>query len=346
MRAIRFHHQGPPSVLQLDDIAPPEPGPGELLIEVRAAGVNHLDIWTRRSLPHVRMPRVPGADAAGVVVALGPGVAGRAGTPALGARVVIDPGQGCGRCERCWTGEPTLCRSYGIRGESGDGTYTERIVVAADAALPFPDAWTFAQAASFPLVAMTAWRMIVERGRVRAGETVVVLAAAAGVGVLAIQILRHAGCKVIAGASTDEKRDLAASLGAHEVFDYTTADWPKEIRQRTGGAGADVVIDYVGKRTWAGSQRALRPGGRLLTCGATTGHDPNEDLRQIFFRQLEVIGSTMGSRADLARCLRLASDGALRPVLARTLPLEAAEQAHALIEDRAVAGKIALEVTA
>lgn len=344
MRAIRFHEQGPPDVLRVDEIAAPTPGPGEVLIDVRAASVNHLDIWVRRTLPRIPMPRIPGADAAGVVLALGQGVAGTPGAPTLGDRVVIDPGHSCGRCERCWSGEVTFCRRYGIRGETGDGTYVEQLVVPWDAALPVPPGLDFAEAASLPLVAMTAYRMLFPRGRARVGETLVVLGAAAGVGVMVVQLARLAGLRVIAGASTAEKRTLAEALGAHESFDYSSASWSKEIRGRTGGEGADIVVDYVGKLSWSESVRALRPGGRLLTCGATTGHDPTEDLRQIFFRQIEVIGSTMGSRADLAHCLRLAGRGQLRPVIDRRLPLEQAALAHERIEARAVAGKIVLEV--
>ncbi len=343
MQAVRFHTQGPPEVLRLEELPDPEPGPGEVLLDLRAAGVNHLDIWVRRTIRGVTLPRIPGADAAGVVIALGAGVGGHPDDPKLGSAVLIDPGFSCGRCLSCHRGEPTLCRRYGIRGESCDGTYVTRLVVPASSCLTFPSDWSFAQAASFPLVSMTAWRMLIGRGRLQPGEDVLILGAAAGVGVMAIQIARLAGCRVLAGASSPKKRALCEELGAAYTFDYTDGDWVKTIRSFCDGRGPDVIVDYVGKATWAGSLRAVRPGGRVLTCGATTGHDPEEDLRQIFFRQVSVIGSTMGSRADLATTLVLAGRGQLRAVLDRTLPLADAAIAHSLIESRQAHGKIVLE---
>jgi len=340
MRAVRFHEQGPPSVLSVDEVPdPPAPGPGQVLLAVRAAGVNHLDIWTRRALPGVTVPRIPGADAAGEVVAVGPGV----GAVAVGDRVLIDPGVSCGACRRCAEGEHSLCDDFGIYGESFDGTYCERLLVPASNCHPLPDAWSFAQGAAFPLVALTAWRMCISRGRLRAGETVVILGGAAGVGVMCIQIAKLAGCRVIATASTEEKRALCQRLGADHAVDYTADGWHREVKQIAGGR-VDVTIDYVGKATWPRTLSLTRSGGRVLTCGATTGADPSAGLNHVFFRQLSIIGSTMGARSDLAEALDAARRGRLRPVLDRTLPLAQAAHAHQLIEDRAVAGKLVLEV--
>lgn len=340
MRAVRFHEQGPPSVLRVDDVPePPAPGHGQVLLDVRAAGVNHLDIWTRRELPGVTVPRIPGADAAGVVAAIGARVA----DIAVGDRVLIDPGVSCGRCRRCAEGEHSLCDRFGIYGESFDGTYTERLLVPARNCHPVPDGWSFAEAAAFPLVALTAWRMCVSRGRLRSGETVLVLGGAAGVGAMCIQIARLAGCRVIATASTEAKRALCGELGAHEVVDYTDDGWHREVRRLAGGR-VDVTIDYIGKATWKRSLGLTRNGGRILTCGATTGDDPSAMLSHVFFRQLSIIGSTMGSRSDLAEAMVAARRGELRPVLDRTLPLARAAEAHQLIEDRAVAGKLVLEL--
>ena len=339
MRAIRFHRQGPPEVLQLDRIAPPAPpGPGEVLLAVRAASVNHLDIWVRRSLPDIPLPRIPGADAAGVVLEIGAGV----NTVDVGQRVLIDPGFTTAETLEVLRGEPSLSPAYGILGESCDGTYRERLVVPARSCLPIPPEWTFAQAAAFPLTAITAWRMCVERGRLKPGEDVLILGAAAGVGVMCIQIAKLCGCRVLAAASTKEKLDLCASLGADELIPYADVNWVKEARRLTGNRGADVTIDYVGKSTWQGSLRATRAGGRILTCGATTGHDPVADLRHVFFRQLSIIGSTMGSTADLASALKLAREGRLEPVLSDILPLAEAARAHTLIEERKALGKVVL----
>jgi NADPH:quinone reductase-like Zn-dependent oxidoreductase len=339
MRAVRFHRQGPPDVLQIDHIAPPTPGPGEVLLSVRAASVNHLDIWVRRELPRVPVPRIPGADAAGVVAALGEGVT----SFSVGDRVLIDPGISCGACVRCIEGHASLCSTYGIQGESCDGTYVEQKVVAERAVLPMPAGWGFAEAAAFPLVALTAWRMLLVRGGLKPGETVLILGAAAGVGVMCIQIAKMAGCRVIATASSEPKRALCAELGADHVLDYTEPGWQKEVRGLSRG-GVDVTVDYVGEATWRDSVKLTRSGGRIVTCGATTGHAPSAELTHVFFRQLSVIGSTMGSRADLEAALVAAERGYLRPVLDRTLPLSEAATAHQLIEDRAVLGKLVLTV--
>lgn len=339
MKAIRFHQQGPPDVLVLEELPDPVPGHGEVLLDVRAASVNHLDIWVRRDLPRIPVPRIPGADAAGVVAALGPGVEGLS----VGDPVLIDPGTSCGACPRCFEGEHSLCRHFGIYGESFDGTYRDRLVVPAVNCFSFPQAWSFAEAAAFPLVALTSWRMCISRGRLAPGETVLILGAAAGVGVMCIQIAKMIGCRVIATASTEAKRALCASLGADEVVDYTAAGWEKQVRGLCPG-GVDVCVDYVGPTTWGSSLKLTRAGGRVLTCGATTGPVAKTSLTHVFFRQLSIIGSTMGARSDLREALRAAELGHLEPVLGHTLPLRDAARAHQLIEDRAVLGKLALEV--
>jgi NADPH:quinone reductase-like Zn-dependent oxidoreductase len=339
MRAIRFHEQGPPSVLKLEEAADPTPGPGEVLLEVAAAGVNHLDIWVRRDLPRIPTPRIPGADAAGTVSALGEGVT----SVAVGDRVLIDPGLSCGACPRCFEGQHSLCATFGILGESRDGTYCSKVTVPALNCHPIPSGWSFTQAAAFPLAALTAWRMCLSRGRLKPTETVLILGAAAGVGVMCIQIAKMVGCRVIAAASTEAKRELCEALGADLTIDYSRDGWEKEVRRQAGGR-VDVTIDYVGRTTWASSLKLTRKGGRILTCGATTGHDPSAGLTHIFFRQLEIVGSTMGARSDLTEALVAARRGHLKPVLDRVLPLEEAAAAHQQIEDRAVLGKLVLEV--
>jgi len=341
MKAVRFHEQGPPSVLRYEDCPDPEPGPDEVLLQVRAASVNHLDIWVRRQLPGVELPRIPGADAAGIVGALGEGVTGLA----VGDRVLLLPGTSCGSCGSCAEGQPTLCRRYGIYGESFDGTYCSRLVAPAANCLPIPEAWDFAEAAAFPLVAVTAWRMCMVRGGLSEGEDVLILGASGGVGALCIQVAKLAGCRVLAAASTPEKLALCEALGADVLLPYTDIDWVRQVKSETGKRGADVTIDTIGKATWNQSLRATRAGGRVLTCGATTGHNPEEDLRHIFFRQLSIIGSTMGNPEDLQAALAAATKGQLRPVIDRRLPLEEAQQAHELVEGRRVLGKVVLEVS-
>ncbi len=338
MQAIQFHEQCSPEVLGLHEVPDPKPGPGQVLIEVHAASVNHLDVWVRRELPGVSLPRIPGADASGEEIGHGEGVI----PPALGSRVLLDPGYGCGGCERCSEGEPSLCRGYHILGESGDGTYCTRVVVKAEQCLPIPEGWSFEEAAAFPLVAITTWRMCVTRGQLKSGEPVLILGASGGVGAMCVQVAKHVGCRVIATASTAEKLALCERLGADVCINYSDDDWTKQVRAATNKKGVDVTVDCVGKATWNTSLRLTRAGGRILTCGATTGHDPVEDLRHIFFRQLTVIGSTMGSRADLEAALDAAGTGSIGPVIDRVLPLSQAGRAHQLIEDRAVLGKLVL----
>lgn len=340
MRAVRFHRQGPPECLQVDTIDDPHPGPGEVRVAIAAVGVNHLDVWTRREIPGVTLPRIPGADAAGTVAELGPGVTGLQ----VGDRVLLDPGLSCGSCRRCVEGDASLCATYRILGESCDGTYCEQIAVPARNCVPVPAGWSWAEAASFGLVALTAWRMCITRGRLTAGEDVLVLAGAAGVGVMCIQIARLAGCRVIATASTEAKRQLCRDLGADEAIDYTADGWTRRCKQLAPG-GFDAVVDYVGAATWRDSIRLTRSGGRILTCGATTGGAPSAELQHVFFRQLSVIGSTMGSRADLEAALGLARRGLLRPVVGDVLPLAEAAEAHRRLEAREAAGKLVLQVT-
>lgn len=328
--------------MRLDGVPAPQPGPGEALLEVKAASVNHLDLFVRRGMPGITLPlpMICGSDAAGAVAALGEGTTG----PPIGTRVLVYPGRYCGRCRHCESGNQSMCAHYRILGEHMDGTYAEQIALPAHLLIPFPDDWTFEQAASVPLVFLTAWRMVIRRGRLRAGETVLVLGAGSGVGSACIQIARAAGAHVWAAASSDEKLLKAKALGADVLINYKKEPFDKQIRSLTGKRGVDVVVDYVGKDTWQQSLRALCNGGRLLTCGATTGFDPQEDLRQIFFRQLEVIGSTMGSQTDLLEVLDLLFSGRLHPVVDSVLPLEQAATAHRLIEGREVFGKVVLSV--
>jgi NADPH:quinone reductase-like Zn-dependent oxidoreductase len=343
MKAVRFHEHGGPEVLRFEEVPEPQPGPGQVRIRVRYASVNHLDIWLRRGLPGMRipLPHIPGADASGVVDALGDGV----NEPKPGTRVLLDPGLSCRLCEFCTSGNQSMCARYSIFGEHQDGCYAQWIVAPAENAIPVPEGVTDEAAAAAPLTYLTAWNMLIHRGRLRAGETVVILAAGAGVGVACVQIAKRAGAFVIATAGSDEKCAKARELGADVVINHSEADFAQEVRRRTGKRGADVVVDYIGKQTWQKSLQALRRGGRLLTCGATTGHDPVEDLRHIFYRQIEVIGSTMGSRAQLLEVLNLVFRGELRPVVDSILPLSEAAEAHRRIEARRVFGKVLLQAS-
>ena len=342
MKAIYFERHGGPEVLTLGDRPEPPTPPGTVKIEVRAVSLNHIDLFLRRGLPGITipLPHIPGCDAAGVVCEVGEGVTG----VAVGERVLMNPSISCGRCEFCQRGDTTMCLSYRLIGEHTDGTCCERFVMPADNAIAFPDTMSFEDAASLPLVFVTAWRMLVTRGRLRAGEDVLVMGASAGVGIACIQIAKVAGARVFAAASSAEKLALCGSLGADVLINYEKEDVVRRVRQETGRRGADVVVDYVGKATWAKSLACLSRGGRLVTCGATTGYNPEEDLRHVFYRQLEIIGSTMGSKNELMAPLKLVFAGRMRPVVGGVYEMDEAAEAHRAMEERRALGKIVIRV--
>jgi len=340
--AMVMRANGGPEVLERATIELAEPGAREVRIRVRAVALNHIDLWARRGLPHFRYewPHRLGADVVGEVEALGPG----AKNAKVGDRVVINPGLSCGACERCLLGQDNFCRSYKIMGENTQGGYARHIVVPDANLLPMPKNLSFTDAAAIPLCFLTAWQMVVRKGEVRAGQTVLVQAAGSGVSSAAIQIAKMLGARVITTTSTDEKAARAKALGADEVINYTTQDFVAECKRLTDKKGADVIIEHVGGEVFAKSILAAAWGGRIVTCGATTGFTPEIDLRHVFFRQVEVLGSTMGPKGDLFGILRHVEAGKLKPVVDRVLPLWSAVEAHRLLEERKVFGKIVMEV--
>jgi len=344
VRAVVIREHGGPEKLVLGEVPDPVAGPGEVLVEVRAASLNHLDTWVRRGIPGVRypLPLIPGCDGAGVVAALGAGVT----SPEVGARVALQPGLSCGRCAACLAGDDNLCRSYGILGENRNGTQARYVAVPAANVLPIPERLSFEEAAAFPLVFLTAWHMAVARARVRPGDTVLVHAGASGVGSAALQIARLLGARVFTTVGSPDKVARVRELGADEVILYRDVSFADEIRRLTGKRGVDVVLDHVGADTWDGDIRSLTAGGRLVVCGATSGHEPRTNLRLLFFKNLSLLGSTMGSKAELLQVASLIQAGRLRPVVDRVLPLDEVARGHELLESRAVAGKIVLRVDA
>jgi NADPH:quinone reductase-like Zn-dependent oxidoreductase len=345
VEAMVIRRNGGPEVLARETIDLAEPGPREVRVRVRAVALNHLDIWTRRGLPNLRLdfPHRLGADVAGTIDALGPGAHLTNGF-ALGDKILVNPGLSCGVCAACLGGRDNLCRSYHILGESTHGGYARFINVPDTNILPFPAPFSFVEAAAIPLVFLTAWQMLVVKAKLRAGETVLIHAAGSGVSSAAIQIAKVIGARVIATAGSDAKVDQARKLGADEAINYATQDFLVECRRLTGKKGADCVVDHVGGDVFVKSLQACAWGGRVVTCGATAGFTPAVDLRQIFFRQIEVLGSTMGSKADLFAVLEHVRAGKLRPVVDRALPLWEAAKAHTLLESRAAFGKVVLEV--
>jgi NADPH:quinone reductase-like Zn-dependent oxidoreductase len=340
MKAVAIRSHGGPEVVKLEDLPDPQPGPGQAVVAVKAAALNHLDIWVRKGWPGLTLsfPHVLGSDVAGVVEAVGPGAEGlKAGDP-----VVVNPSLGCGRCEPCFAGHENLCRKFSILGEHVSGGQAQKLAVPARNVLPKPARLSFEEAAAVPLTFMTAWHALVQRARVRPGETVLVHAAGSGVGVAAVQIAKLLGARVIATAGSDAKLEKAKGLGADEVVNYETQDFSKEVKRLTDRKGADVVFEHVGKKTWEKSILSVAIGGRITTVGATTGFDPPTDLRHVFFRQISILGSTMGTAADLLEVLRFVAEGKLRPVVDRVLPLADARKGQDLLSERAQFGKIVL----
>jgi NADPH:quinone reductase-like Zn-dependent oxidoreductase len=308
-------------------------------VRIRAVALNHLDIWVRKGGPafHLEYPHRLGSDIAGVVEANGPGA-----TATVGAKTVVQPGLSCGRCAACLGGHDNLCRFYKILGENTQGGYAEYIVVPEVNLAPYPERLDFPEAAASILPFLTAWQMVVHKARVAPGDTILVQGAGSGIGVAAIQIAKLHGARVIATAGTQAKCDRAKQLGADEAIDYTTTDFAAAARAATGKRGVDAVIEHVGGDTFVASIKAVRNGGRIVTCGATSGFHPAIDLRHIFFRQIEILGSTMGSKADLLAVLGHVAAGRLSPVVDRVLPLAQAADAHRVLEQRAAFGKVVL----
>jgi len=340
MRVLRIREHGGYDKLLVEQEPVPDPGPHQVRVAMRAVGLNHLDTWVRRGGPgHTfPLPLIGGSDGAGVVDAVGDGVQGWA----VGDEVVLLPGTSCGACAACQSGLDQMCRHYGILGESEDGTAAEYVVVGPQNLAPKPARLSFEEAGCVALVFQTAWNMLVARAQLRAGETVLVHAGTSGVGSAAIQIARLFGARVIATGGTPAKCQKALDLGADHAIDYKTQDFAREVRTLTGKAGVDVVFEHVGAATFDGSMKCLARGGRLVTCGATTGGDVKLSLHAVFFKSLSILGSTMGSRGDLRRILELFAADKLHPVLDRVLPFEQAAEAHRLLEAREALGKVVL----
>jgi NADPH:quinone reductase-like Zn-dependent oxidoreductase len=345
MQAVRIHQHGDPSVLRVEDIQKPTPGPGQALVRVLGVSLNHLDLWVRRGMPgfSVPFPRILGCDGTGEIVALGSGVSGLR----VGDRVVIEPGYSSGDSPEDRAGNDHLASDYSIRGEHSDGLDCEFAAIEARYLLPLPRGLDPVQAAAVPLVFVTAWGLLVSRAQVRAGETVLVLGGASGVGSAAIQIARSRGARVFATAGSEEKQRLCRELGAEAALDHRSdsgdpGGWGKEFKKLTGGKGADVVVEHVGPATWKTSMAVLARNGRLVTCGGTTGPMVEIALPHLFIKNQAVLGSTMGPRSAFPEIFAALAAGTFRPVVDRVLPLSKAREAHELLESRKVVGKIVL----
>src|SRR6202167_2477784 len=342
MKAIVYAEHGGPEVLRYTDVPEPVIGVGEVLVRVRACALNHLDLWLRRGIPSLKipLPHIPGSDIAGEVARVGDGVT----NVKVGDRVMLQPGISCGACEKCLTGDDNLCKSYRIFGEMVDGGCAEYVKAPAVNCVPIPEGVSFEAAAAFPLVSLTAWHMLIARAKLQPAETVLVLAAGSGVGSAAIQIAKASGAWVIATAGSDTKLEKARELGADAVINHTTQKIADEVKRLTNRRGVEVVFEHVGQATWDNSVRSLAVGGRLVTCGATTGFDGAINIAYLFTRHLSILGSFMGSKAELFSALELLRRGQLKPVIDVVLPLEKCAEGHKRMENRELFGKIVLRV--
>jgi NADPH:quinone reductase-like Zn-dependent oxidoreductase len=325
MKAVRIHEDGGPEVLRYEDAEDPVAGPGEVLIRLEAASLNHLDIWVRKGLPSVPKPRILGADGAGHVAALGDGVAGFR----EGDRVVINPG---------------LDDGAHIVGEHTNGTHAELIAVSAEYVHHLPDSVPFQEAAAFPLVFETAYRMLVTRAQLREGEWVLVWGIGGGVATASFQIAKALGARTIVTSSSDEKLRRVRELGADATVNHAHDDVAAAVKEATGGHGADVVVEHVGEATWKTSLAVAAKDGRVTVCGATSGPNPPAQLHRIWWKQLTILGSTMGTRADFDGAFELVKSGKARPIVDRVFPLSEARAAHEHLEAGRQLGKVVLSI--
>lgn len=342
MRAILLHEHGGPEKLIDGEIDTPTPGPAEVLVRIQATALNHLDIWVREGMAHLKLtyPHILGSDIVGELA--------EDKTP-----VIVSPGLSCMHCQKCLSGRDNLCRRYHILGEHTRGGYAEYIAVPRANIIPRPQrrsdtgaALSLTDVAAFPLAMMTAWQMLKRRADVQPGETVVIIGAGSGVGSAGVQVAKLLGARVIATATSDTKLAKARGLGADETINSKETELAGAVKSLTNKRGADVIFEHVGEAVWEQCIQAIAWGGRLVTCGATTGHKVTTDLRHVFFRQISILGSTMASKGDLIATVEHLAAGRLSPVVDTVMPMSEVRAAHQRMEDRAQFGKIVLDTTA
>jgi NADPH:quinone reductase-like Zn-dependent oxidoreductase len=338
MKAVRIHEFGGPEQLRYEEVPDPELRKDQVLVRVRACALNHLDLWVRKGLPGVKLPHILGSDIAGEVAAVGEYVK----DVKVGQRVIVAPMHFCGHCSKCLAGIQNQCREFSVLGNAVDGGNCELIAVPLASVIPIPDTLDFVQAASVPLVFVTAWHMLVGLAKVRPGQSVLVLGAGSGVGIAAIQIAKLFQARVVATAGDEHKLAKARALGADEGIDHYKQKISQEVRRITNKEGVDIVVEHVGTATWDESMKSLKPGGTIVTCGATTGFEAKFDLRFFFSRQLAFLGSYMGTMGDLHEALGHVFAGRLKPVVDRTFPLQEVRAAHEYLESSRMFGKLVL----
>lgn len=343
MKAVVFEQHGGPEVLRVQEAPTPAIGPNDVLLRVKASAVNFNDIWARRGLPGVKVifPHISGSDASGIVEEVGAGVP--AGVVNVGDEVMVHGSLSCRLCAACTRGEEYFCKQFkewGFRTGPYDGAHAEYARIPAVNVIPKPPNLTWEEAASFPLVLTTVWRMLVSRARIQPGDFVLIWGATGGLGVMAVQICKLFNAHAIAVSSHEEKLALARRLGADYTLNRVTDDIEKSVKEITNGRGVDICFEHVGESTWEQSVRMLRWGGTLVTCGATTGFLVPTDLRYLWNKQMNFLGSHFGSKAELLAAMEFVKSGQIRPVIHQALPMEAMAEAHTIMETSNVFGKI------
>jgi len=343
MKAAVIHEHGDLNALKVEDVKEPKPGRGEVVLKVLCAGLNHLDIWVRKGRPgaQMKMPHILGSDAVGVVAAVGEDVQ----NPKVGDEVIIDPGLSCEHCEFCRQGQESLCVSFGLMGLSRPGTFAEQVAVPAGNCYPRPPRLSDEQAGAFALASVTAWRMLMTRAGLKPGETVLIHGIGGGVALWALQFAKLTGAEVLVTSSSEDKLSRAAALGADHTINYAKENVGKWVAEVTSGRGVDVAIDAVGAATWPLDFTCVRKGGRIVLCGVTTGAKAETDLRALYWNQLTVMGSTMGSAEDFRQMVRAVTVNKLKPVMDEVFSLEKVRDATERMETGRQFGKIALRIS-
>jgi NADPH:quinone reductase-like Zn-dependent oxidoreductase len=339
MKAIRYHAYGGPEVLQYEDVPEPTIRKDEVLVRVRACALNHLDLFLLKGTYNPKLPHINGSDVAGEIVEVGEYVTGLE----KGQRVVLAPMTFCGRCRACTSGQQNFCRSFSVLGNATDGGSRELMPARHDLVIPIPDSLGFEEAASVPLVFLTAWHMLVARSGIRPGQTILVLGAGSGIGSAAIQVGKLFSTRVIATAGDEHKLEKARQLGADHGINHYQQKISEEVKKITGKEGVDIVFEHVGEATWGESMKSLKPGGTIVTCGATTGPNAPLDLRFLFSKQYNLLGSFMGNMGDLHEVLSHITGGKLKPVVDSSFPLAEARAAYERMEKSEMFGKIVLK---
>ena len=339
MKAIRIHTHGDTGVLKFEELPHPEPQPGEILVRIRAVALNHLDLWVRKGLPGISLPIIPGSEASGIIEALGPGLPEDLPYQ-IGDPVIILPFRSCRLCEFCLAGEEELCPDYIIPGEHIDGMMVEFVNVPAAYIRKKPENLDFEHAAAYPLVFLTAYHMLISKVQIQPGDWVLVWGASSGVGHAAIQIAKHHGAKVISTAGSLKKEAFAIKFGSDFVVNYVNSDVVNEVNKITNGHGADIVFEHVGQNSWQDSLKLLARCGKIVTCGATTGPVVQINLRRLFIKHQQILGSTMGNLKEIDEITSLIENGILKPHVDKIFPMEKIIDAHEYLESGKHIGKV------